>query len=367
MLKLRRGRVFGVQPLLVEVAGEHRRAWADSSLVGEIEVGDEVILNTVALDLELGSGGFDIVHVNLTRGLSGEPEPDQHVIKLNYSSLQHPVQPVEALGGEYGFDQEPEPHGQDADSGRVPREQMAVAVLPLHGHLAPFTFAAGASRPGTRIGFIQAGGGALPGALSRDVAELRDRGLICGHITAGSSYGGEMEAITLAGALAAASGPLGWDLAVVGPGPGILGSATRLGHGGLAALDAAHTALALGHPTVISPRLSASDPRPRHRGLSHHTATVLELLLAAVTVALPEGQDAIATEVTRLARGPVNHQVVTAPADLPAYLESGLPRRTMGRDATEDELFFAAPLAAGSVAARESSAAGQGKQVPGEK
>ena len=50
------------------------------------------------------------------------------------------------------------------------------------------------------------------------------------------------------------------------PGPGILGSATRLGHGGMAALDTAHAALALGLPTLFGPRLSSSDPRPRHRG-----------------------------------------------------------------------------------------------------
>ncbi len=64
-----------------------------------------------------------------------------------------------------------------------------------------------------------------------------------------------------------------------GRAPGILGSATSYGHGGMAALDSAHAALALHLPTLLSPRISSSDPRPRHRGLSHHTATVLELLL----------------------------------------------------------------------------------------
>ena len=40
-------------------------------MVGEVEVGDEVVVNIEALDLGLGSGGFDVVHVNLTRGLDG--------------------------------------------------------------------------------------------------------------------------------------------------------------------------------------------------------------------------------------------------------------------------------------------------------
>ncbi|MGH2963384.1 MAG: DUF3866 family protein, partial [Solirubrobacterales bacterium] len=95
MLKLRRGVVVSTDPLTVAVEGSERPAWGDRSLVGEIERGDEVIVNTAALDLGLGSGGFDLVHANLTRGLSGEGGGDDHVMKLNYTSLQHPVVPVE--------------------------------------------------------------------------------------------------------------------------------------------------------------------------------------------------------------------------------------------------------------------------------
>ncbi|MFM9054049.1 MAG: DUF3866 family protein [Solirubrobacterales bacterium] len=66
-------------------------AWADPVLAGACEPGDEVIVNTEALDLGLGSGGFDIVLVNLTRGLEGPGAEGPHVMKLNYSALQHPV------------------------------------------------------------------------------------------------------------------------------------------------------------------------------------------------------------------------------------------------------------------------------------
>jgi len=37
------------------------------------------------------------VHVNLTRGLFGQGTPGAHVMKLNYTSLQHAVLPVEGL------------------------------------------------------------------------------------------------------------------------------------------------------------------------------------------------------------------------------------------------------------------------------
>jgi hypothetical protein len=101
-LDLRRGVVVSADPLEVEIDGERRRAWADEVLLGEMRVGDEVVVNAAALDLGLGSGGFDVVHVNLTRGLGGGVEGDAHVMKLNYTSLQHPVEAVEATSGVVG-------------------------------------------------------------------------------------------------------------------------------------------------------------------------------------------------------------------------------------------------------------------------
>ena len=319
-------------PLAVEVDGEQRPAWADAGLLGEMRRGDEVVVNVEALDLDLGSGGFDVVHVNLTRGLQGGGGAGEHVMKLNYSSLQHAVDPVEmsvdaAMGG----------------------SSLAVLVIPLHGHLAPAAWAVRRRPPGLRVGFVQTGGGALPGSLSQDVADLRSRELICGHVTAGPAYGGEHEAISVAGALDAAAGRLSWDVALAGPGPGIIGSDTRLGHGGIAALDTAHAALALGMRTLLSPRLSSGDPRERHRGVSHHTLTVMGLLLAGVEVPVPAGEAVVTAQLADACGG--RHRLREASADLDGYAASGLPSRTMGRGLSEDPLFFAAPLAAGAALA----------------
>lgn len=328
-LDLRRGVVVSVDPLAVEVGGERRRAWADERLLGEMREGDEVVVNAAALDLGLGSGGFDVVHVNLTRGLGGGVAGDAHVMKLNYTSLQHPVEPVEG-----------ESSAGDA------RRKVPVGVLPLHGHLAPAAWAAAQAWPGTRVGYVQTAGGALPGSLSRDVATLRERGLLVGHVTAAPSYGGEHEALSTVGALDAAARGLGWDAVLVGPGPGIIGSDTDFGHGGMEALNSAHAALSLKLPTILSPRLSSGDPRERHRGLSHHTATVLELLLAPVTVAIPEGVSDLASQISGASIG--LHRAEPVPVDLAGYAASGLPTATMGRSLADDPLFFEAPLAAGA-------------------
>jgi Protein of unknown function (DUF3866) len=350
MLKLRRGVVVEVDPLTVEVAGERRRAWADPAMVGPVDAGDEVVVNVEALDLGLGSGGFDVVHVNLTRGLEAEGGSGEQVMKLNYTSLQHPVESVELAVDEPG--------------GREPA--AAVLVVPLHGHLAPVAWAVNLARPGIRAGFVQGAGGALPGSLSRDVAALRERDLLAGHLTAGPSYGGEHEAITLPGGIDAAAHELGWNAIVVGPGPGILGSGSRLGHGGMAALDGAHSALALGLPTLLSPRLSSSDPRPRHRGLSHHSRTVLSMLLAPVRIPVPEASlrgwplldehtpeggspQAALDDLIEVCGG--RHDIAVQEIDLEGYAASGLPATTMGRTLEEDPLFFAAALAAGTALA----------------
>lgn len=353
-LALRRGVVVAEEPLTVEVEGERRPAWADTALLGEMREGDEVVVNVAALDLGLGSGGFDVVHVNLTRGLEGCGPDGRHVMKLNYSSLQHAVEPVELP---LRLLVPRQPKGAAEGDGA----SMRVLVLPLHGHLAPAAWAVAQALPDAKVGYVQGGGGALPGSLSRDVATLRERGLLHGHITAAPAYGGEYEALSLTGALDAAAHPLGWDVALVGPGPGIIGSETRLGHGGMAALDAAHAALALGLPTLLSPRLSSADPRERHRPVSHHTLTVLEMLLGGVEVAVPSAEPApdglplidataladAASLLGETAEG--RHTLREAPADLAGYAAAGLPARTMGRTLGEDPLFFAAPLAAGAA------------------
>jgi Protein of unknown function (DUF3866) len=353
LLKLRRGVVAAVEPLQVRVGDEERRAWADEGLVGEMREGDEVIVNVEALDLGLGSGGFDVVHVNLTRGLDAVGAEEAPAMKLNYTSLQHPVDPVEARSG-WGDPMEGD-NGGDSEGKEREARRIPVLVLSLHGQLAPAAWAACRAGSGIRVGYVQTTGGALPGSLSEDVAELRNAELLCGHVTAGSAFGGELEAVTVIGALQAAAGPLGWDAVIAGPGPGISGSGSALGHGGLVALDTAHASLILGFETLLAPRMSSGDPRPRHRGLSHHTETVLRLLLGNVRVPAPasdprpwptigDGQPPLAA--LRRACGD-RHEVSVREAPINEYAASGLQATHMGRPLADDGLFFASALAAG--------------------
>jgi hypothetical protein len=326
VLALRSTTVTAVDGAWLET--ELGRAWNDPALHPPAAVGDAVVVNVQARELELGSGGYDLVVANLTRGLAADGRGDAHVMKLNYTPLQHAVEPVD--GSPAGL-------------------AGAVGVIFLHGQLAPLAWGF-AQAGGGRLGYVQTAGGALPGGLSRTVVELRERGWLSAHVTAGPAYGGaDGEAISTAGAVAALLGGGGGvagtlarcDAVVCGPGPGILGSGTELGHGGLVALDSAHAALALRRPTLLAARMSDSDPRERHRGISHHTRTVLDLLLAPVTVALPDGADLDGPTGPADAR----HDWRTASGALDGF---PWPLRSMGRD---DRAFFAAAAAAGRTLA----------------
>jgi hypothetical protein len=387
VLKLRPGIVVEVldrppalereQRVLVQLtgadrAGERREAVADVALVGRAELGDRVVVNVQALDLGLVSEALpacDVVHVNMTRGLASEAHPTSeahppgaHAMKLDHTSLQHAVEAV------------------DDERLELPLENP-VAVLALHRQLAAVAWAFAQAAPGRTLGYVQSDGGALPGGHSRTVALLRDRGLLAGHLTAGACFGGEGEAISTVGAIHHGSRTLGWDAVVCGPGPAVTlpGVGTSLGHGGMAALDSAHVALALGCPTLLVPRMSSGDEGPRRRGISHHTVTVLDLLLEPVTVALPAGMRSPVGNDLRASLGAAfagrlvepthptprglevarpggwaritRHDWRRAEVDLPAFAASGLPSRALGRAVIEDPLFFAAALAGGSVLA----------------
>jgi len=320
-LSLRRGTVTAIAEqhdglVRCEVDGEACVAYPE--LTGAVALGDEVVVNVQGRELGLGSGGFDVLHVNMTRGLDLPPPPEAHVMKLPYTPVQHAVRHAEE-------------DGPVADAlGGLP-----VVCCSLHSQIAP----ACAALAGTRVAYIQVAGGALPLGLSDTLRALRARALIATTVSAGASFGGDVECVTAASAFAwAAAGR--FDVVVCAIGPGIVGTASRLGHGGLAAADAANTAAALGGAPVLAVRVSSGDERKRHRGVSHHTRAVVELCLGEVAVAWPAGLDAPDWLVTR------------REVDVDEWRKTceGLPLEHMGRGPDDDPWFFASAFAAGKVA-----------------
>ncbi len=179
----------------------------------------------------------------------------------------------------------------------------------------------------------------MPLALSDTVRLLRERGLVSMTGSVGACFGGEEECVGVASALAWAGGG-GYDAVVCAIGPGIVGTGSRLGHGGLTAADAANATSALGGASVLAARVSSADERERHRGVSHHTEAVLALCAGHVTVAWPAGLE------------PPLWLKPRQEVDVEGWEEAcaGLPLSHMGRGPAEEPWFFAAAFAAGRLA-----------------
>lgn len=304
----------GLQRVLV--AGE--RAYVLTDLVGPVAIGDEVVVNTTAVDLGLGTGGWHVVHWNLSRR-EWSSTGGGHILKLRYTSLQADTGSAEEhLDGQL-----------PAELGEVP-----VVACTVHSQVGVVAAVLRHLRPAARIVYVMTDGAALPLVLSDLVHQLRTAGVLDATVTAGHAFGGDHEAVSIPSALAVARHVARAEVIVVGMGPGVVGTGTTLGTTAVEAAAVLDTAAALGGRPVLCARVSDGDARTRHRGLSHHTTTVLELVR---TPGVP---------------APMPGEVDGAP-DAPAVLDAlGLRITTMGRGPEADPAFFAAASAAATVAAR---------------
>ena len=324
----------------VQPDGAARKAIAFPRLVGRPEVGDVVLLNTTALDLGLGTGGYAFV-VAVPDRLPADPAGPGHLVKDRYSPLQVTVQGADEQGSAH--------HAvlQDADS----VDGMPVVIADLHSALPAVTTVVLGKRPGTRIAYIMTDGGALPVWFSRTVSGLRGHGHLVGVVTVGQAYGGDLEAVTLHMGLLAARLVLGADLAVVTQGPGNLGTGTRWGFSGVQSGEAVNAVATLGGRPVAALRISATDPRARHRGVSHHSLTAYgRVALASADVVVPDLPGDFGAGVRAAAQALSDrHRLVHEPVDGLLELLQTSPVRlsTMGRGLAEDaEYFLAAAVAA---------------------
>jgi hypothetical protein len=323
MLSLHRGRVTAVTERLeglVRLEVEGRPCVAYPRLTGPVALGDEVVVNVQAVELGLGSGGFDVLYANLTRGLDLPSEPGAHVMKLPYTPLQHAV-----------------PHIEEEGAQRERIDGLPVLCCLLHSQVAPACAGLGG---GLRVAYVQIPGGALPVSLSDTVRALQERRLFDVSVAVGSCVEGDVSCVSTASALVWAA-EQEFDAVVCSIGPGIVGTASPWGHGGVAVAGALTTARLLGGAPVLAVRYSAADERERHRGLSHHTRAVLALA-GDVEIGWPDGLE------------------IPAGLDSPTLVDvsgweeacAGLALSHMGRGPAEDPWFFAAAFAAGRLARR---------------
>jgi hypothetical protein len=305
----------GLVEALVEVEGREERALAYPALCGPVAEGAAVVLNTTAVALGLGTGGYHFV-IAVEGQHDVDPPPGGHVMKLRYTPLQATVQAATQQGS---------PH-----RGSVPEalEGLPVVWLALHSMLG--VAAAGAMAAGaSRVAYVMTDGAALPAALSRQVQRLREAGLL--------------QAVVI----------------LVGDGPGKVGTGTRWGASDVGSGMSLNATGVLGGRPVAALRVSFAEPGYRHQGVSPHSLTVLrEVALLPVNVAVPALEDeerrAQVWDALRGAALEERHQLVevTGGPALAVLRERGVDAETMGRSIDEDPVFFEAAGAAGVLAGR---------------
>ncbi|MGN6331830.1 MAG: DUF3866 family protein [Motilibacteraceae bacterium] len=352
MIRWREGEVVtvgrdwpGAVELSVRTSDGRLRALAYPDLVGTPRVGDRVLLNTTALSQGLGTGGYALV-VAVPDRLPPDPEGPGHLVKARYTPLQTTVLGADEQGSAH--------HGALADADDL--TGLPVVVADLHSALPAVLAGLRETRPHARAVYLMTDGGALPLWFSRTVAGLREAGWLTASVTVGQAFGGDLEAVTLHTGLLAARHVLHADVVVVAQGPGNLGTGTRWGFSGVSAGEAVNATSVLGGRPVASLRVSAADPRPRHRGISHHSLTAYgRVALARADVVVPRLPGAFG-EAVRAGAAELAERHRLVEVDL-AGLEEALracpvPLSTMGRGLEEDLPAFLAAAAAGRYAAR---------------
>lgn len=289
MISYKKGKVIDIirkynrcTEVAVDIEGKREKAINYNDITGEINEGDEVALNTTAVELGLGTGG-----VHFVVSVKGKAELDKipgkgHIMKLRYTPMQFSTLSVE---------EEASPHHEAIkecrDLGKMP-----VIVGELHSMLPPVVFNIKRENPDLQIAYIMTDGGALPIDFSRSVSYLRRKNLIKGTITFGQAFGGDLEAVNIYTALIAAYAVLKSDLTIVTMGPGITGTGTKYGFSGIEQgpiIDAINT---LGGTSFFIPRISFADKRKRHQGISHHSITILkDIIKTSTNIVLPKIED----------------------------------------------------------------------------
>jgi len=357
----------GVQRLTVEypnAKGEQAtgEAYRYEELASPCEVGDRILINTTAVDLGLGTGGISPVVANLTAlehngpVAFDDPAPGGgHVMKLRYTPLQHEVLSVE----------EPASPFHEIMANAVSLKGTPVICCELHSQVPLIAAALKSKLPDARVVYCMTDEAALLASFSKLLVQMRTTGLLDASITCGQAFGGDFEAVNLYSGLLAAKAVCEADAIICSQGPGLVGTATRFGHGGLSQAVALNAATVLDGVPIAALRLSFADARQRHQGISHHTLTALgRVCLVKSIVPYPSGltpeQDELIKSQLKEAGIPQRHEVVEVKLNEQTIDLKGLEVTTMGRTQKADPAFFWASFAAGIFAAQLLDARQQG-------
>ncbi len=334
-----------VTEIYVEVDNLKQKALNYNYLTGDIRIGDTVLLNTTAIDLGLGTGGYHFVICNLNRperSISSEG----HIMKLRYTPYQLKVFAAE--------EQESEFHHVFQDFQSL--SSMPVIIGTLHSMLPAIVETVSCLDANIRIAYIMTDGAALPLDLSNLVYDLKESNKICGTVTIGHAFGGDLECVNIYNGLIAAKEILKADIVIITMGPGIVGTGTKYGFTGIEQGNIIDAVADLGGAPIAIPRISFADQRIRHQGISHHSITVLDTICkTSAIVGIPLLEDIKSQFIKDQLTSTMieqKHQVIFRKCDdvLGFLQNSPIKMKTMGRGFQQDVEFFQTAGLAGKLA-----------------
>lgn len=335
----------GYQEIVVIINNREAKAISYPDLTGEVRCQDLIWLNTTAVELKLGTGGYHFV-----MGILGQEKREYnqagHIMKLRYTPWQFPVLAVE--------EEDSPNHERIKEFSSL--QGTPVIVGTLHSMVVPALLLYHLKLPEQRAVYIMTDGAALPIRLSHLVRKLKEKGLITQTITCGHAFGGDLEAVNIYSALVAAKMVGKADLIIVAMGPGIVGTGTKYGFSGVEQAYILEAVERLGGLPIAIPRISFTDPRARHQGLSHHSQTILgQLTYATAHIGFPRWNDERSCLLAPQIRASNLLKHYCYQIDLPAVgklmEEHDLLVKTMGRSYHQDPAFFDTAAAAGILAA----------------
>ncbi|MCC8435959.1 DUF3866 family protein [Brevibacillus sp. M2.1A] len=313
-----------------------------SFLQEDYKSGDLLLINTTAVHLELGTGGYHFVVGKVNQPVETDVLPNEwgHVMKMRYSPWQLAVDSVEEQASPYHdlFVQED-----------LSLEGTPVLIGELHSLLPVAVLTLRKKNPNVRIVYVMPDGASLPIALSQHVQQLKATGSLAATVTTGHAWGGDRESLTIHSGLLAARHVEHADIIICMLGPGVAGTGTSYGFSGVQLAEVIHAVSTLGGTPFFIPRISFGDQRARHYGISHHTISIVNrFTLCPVLVTIPifgDERDEILSRQMKTIEGAGKHIFIKGKVpDLSglASLEKGygLSFSTMGRNWQEDPAPF---------------------------
>lgn len=255
------------QEIRVKVDEKLRKAINYPLFTGICSIGDKVTINTTAIELSLGTGGFDFVMFNYSNKDKELIYDKGHIMKLRYTPYQFKTLSVEEQESPY--------HEQIKEFSNL--FNLPIVVGTLHSQVSIFFEAYKYFNKGDKkiTVYIMTDAASLPIQLSNSIRTLKSNSIIDYTITIGNAFGGDYESVNIYSALAFAKQVLFADVIMICMGPGIVGTGTKYGFTGIEQGYILDAITNLGGKAIALPRISFSDSRERHKGLSHHSITIL--------------------------------------------------------------------------------------------